>query len=730
MSQRKTPLPASCIAPALSMPSRYAHAHLESRREELEAFKGKGALGRALLALLLCFTCIPAQSLAFAKQAWAEADATFYIAYYSIEGDDGYMMSLESVENKGDTPENDPGKLVKTCEYSSPSTNFGDPLLNQVVHSVVARDFIEPNTVGGWFEGMRNLKTADLGKVSLRSVSSLRDLFKDCSSLESVNLRWSTAEQIVDMSEMFSGCSSLTSIDLSSYTWSSNTNLLRVSNWPAGTHYAAGMNLTEMFKNCSNLQSVVLFDRVITSGSLRFDGICRGCTNLQSFSGASIGGVLDAVGTHHTPTVTTTDCFAECPNLRTLKNVSSDMMPTVSSADIPGATGKWIKEGDSYVPEIVQNDIMPSWISNIPDVVYTGSPIEPAFRVVDNGIELVCGKDYAVEYKNNVRPGTATIVVSGRGKYTGSATKTFTIVSNSTANQGGSSSDSNQPNNPNSTGSNQNSTKPSTKAPADSDVTISSGTTGDSGAVAGSRPKIEIVIDGVTLREGIDFTVTYRNADKVGIATAIIKGTGKYSWTKTVSFAVKPKGTTFKKATLSKKKTTISWKKQASQTSGYQIRYATKESMKGAKTLKIANAKKTSTKLPRLKTGKSLYAQIRTYAVVNGKTYYSSWSAVQQFSNPPATTLSKVKATKKGFKAAWKKQSKAWTSGYQMRWSTAKSMKGAKKAIVKNAKCTSLKVSKLKGGKKYYVQVRSFKKVGKKTYYSPWSKAKAVKTKK
>ena len=41
-----------------------------------------------------------------------------------------------------------------------------------------------------------------------------------------------------------------------------------------------------------------------------------------------------------------------------------------------------------------------------------------------------------------------------------------------------------------------------------------------------------------------------------------------------------------------------------------------------------------------------------------------------------------------------------------------------------------LKVSKLKGGKKYYVRVCAYKKVGGKYYYSAWSKAKAVKTKK
>ena len=53
-----------------------------------------------------------------------------------------------------------------------------------------------------------------------------------------------------------------------------------------------------------------------------------------------------------------------------------------------------------------------------------------------------------------------------------------------------------------------------------------------------------------------------------------------------------------------------------------------------------------------------------------------------------------------------------------------------KSKLVKKSKTTSLKVSKLKGGKKYYVQVRTYKKVGKAKYYSDWSKAKAVKTKK
>ena len=56
------------------------------------------------------------------------------------------------------------------------------------------------------------------------------------------------------------------------------------------------------------------------------------------------------------------------------------------------------------------------------------------------------------------------------------------------------------------------------------------------------------------------------------------------------------------------------------------------------------------------------------------------------------------------------------------------SMKGAKTVTVKGYKKTTRKISKLKAKKKYYVQVRTYKIVKSKKYYSSWSKKKAVKT--
>ena len=97
---------------------------------------------------------------------------------------------------------------------------------------------------------------------------------------------------------------------------------------------------------------------------------------------------------------------------------------------------------------------------------------------------------------------------------------------------------------------------------------------------------------------------------------------------------------------------------------------------------------------------------------------------------PKATTLSKVTAAKKGFTVKWKKQA-AQTTGYQIQYAlNSKFTSGKKTVTVKKNTLTSKKIAKLKAKKKYYVRIRTYKKVGKLTYYSPWSKAKTVTTKK
>lgn len=87
------------------------------------------------------------------------------------------------------------------------------------------------------------------------------------------------------------------------------------------------------------------------------------------------------------------------------------------------------------------------------------------------------------------------------------------------------------------------------------------------------------------------------------------------------------------------------------------------------------------------------------------------------------TSITKVTAGKKAATVKFKKM--IGTSKYEVRYSTKSSMKGAKTVTVKASK-NSVKIKKLKKGKKYYFQVRVAKNMAGKTFYSGWSGKKSV----
>lgn len=94
---------------------------------------------------------------------------------------------------------------------------------------------------------------------------------------------------------------------------------------------------------------------------------------------------------------------------------------------------------------------------------------------------------------------------------------------------------------------------------------------------------------------------------------------------------------------------------------------------------------------------------------------------------PKGTKIAKVKAGSKKLVVKVKAQ-KVKTNGYQIRYSLKKNMKGSKTITLTRNTRTSATIKKLKGRKTYYIQVRTYRNIGKKKYYSTWSKAVAKKT--
>ena len=95
----------------------------------------------------------------------------------------------------------------------------------------------------------------------------------------------------------------------------------------------------------------------------------------------------------------------------------------------------------------------------------------------------------------------------------------------------------------------------------------------------------------------------------------------------------------------------------------------------------------------------------------------------------PKTSIKKLKRSRKSFTVKVAKKAKSAVTGYQVRYSRKANMSGAKIRTIssKYSKVTK-KITRLKAKKRYYVQVRSYKVVNGKTYYSAWSAKKSVKT--
>ena len=116
-----------------------------------------------------------------------------------------------------------------------------------------------------------------------------------------------------------------------------------------------------------------------------------------------------------------------------------------------------------------------------------------------------------------------------------------------------------------------------------------------------------------TTKKGGSYDLVVRCADCGKVLSKTHKTTAKI--VVKASYVTKVKNYSGKKAKV--------YLKKASSISGYQIQYATNKSYKSAK---YVNTKATSKYLTKLSKNKKYYVRVRTYKVISGKVYYSSWS--------------------------------------------------------------------------------------------------------
>ena len=143
------------------------------------------------------------------------------------------------------------------------------------------------------------------------------------------------------------------------------------------------------------------------------------------------------------------------------------------------------------------------------------------------------------------------------------------------------------------------------------------------------KQSVTVKLEGKTLKESADYSVSYKNNKAVGTATVTISGKGDYVGSIVKTFKICPKKTAIKKLTSLKTKQLKVTYGKVSGVTGYQISYSTSAKFT-KKTTKTAASKTTSKTVSKLTKGKTYYVRVRTYKTIKGVNYYSGWSNVKK----------------------------------------------------------------------------------------------------
>ena len=326
---------------------------------------------------------------------------------------------------------------------------------------------------------------------------------------------------------------------------------------------------------------------------------------------------------------------------------------------------------------------------------YTGNGITPDVSVWNQQNTLTKNTDYEVSYSNNINVGTATATVTGKGWYTGTLAKTFTI-----------------------TKATKTITVPSTtysKEVGDTAFSLGAGiAAGESLSYASSNPAVATVDE--------NGTVTIAGA---GTATITISSPASANYNAAPNVTV----TINVAAAQSKVAKTIKVSKKS-----YTKAYGSKAFSLGTKTaagekLKYATSDKKVVTVSAA--GKVTVKGIGTATITITSPESANYKAATPVKvtitvTPKSVKLSTVKNVKtKAIKVTWKKDTSV--TGYEILYSQKSNFKGAKKVTVTKNKTVSTTIKKLTKGKTYYVKVRAYKTVKGKKIYGAYSSVKKVK---
>ena len=144
-------------------------------------------------------------------------------------------------------------------------------------------------------------------------------------------------------------------------------------------------------------------------------------------------------------------------------------------------------------------------VANVSSQTYTGNVISPLPTITYNNKTLKKDTDYTLSYSNNINAGTATITITGKGNFTGTTSKTFSI---------------------------------SARAMSDTSVVNVGSQTYTGNSIL---PLPTITYNNKTLKKDTDYTLSYSDNINAGTATITITGKGNFTGMTSTTFIITQK---------------------------------------------------------------------------------------------------------------------------------------------------------------------------------------------
>ena len=334
---------------------------------------------RWLAAMLMLVAAMVVPSTAWAQTMYTVFDTetgTLTFKYDGSKPETSATQKVYDVSNSSQTPTwitNYGGSITKVVFEESfknarPETCYdwfnGCKQLTEIEHL----DYLNTENVRSMrhmFKNCSSLTSLDVSNFNTQNVQLIEQMFYNCSSLTSLDVSNFDTQNVTYMESVFTGCSSLTSLNVSNFNTQKVTNMLEMFNNCSSLISLDLSNfntqkvtyMSNMFYNCNRLKVIFVSENFTTTAVTSSNNMFYGCTNLKGAIAYNSGNSNNIKYANYTNGYFT--------NVSEKKNVCFYAVYNSSSNTLTFKYGNRTKpDANETAYELNSGETAPGWINN------------------------------------------------------------------------------------------------------------------------------------------------------------------------------------------------------------------------------------------------------------------------------------------------------------------------------------------------------------------------------